>query len=315
MKKVAKNILYALVLPGAIMLITSLFYHIPPEGEEMVNYISAHSDNLEDLLLQLEENSSVCPYGKPVYGSLRWEGDSAFLNMSRQYGTTLRMSAYQIVLHDPLPGEKSNAVLAADLLAGKVVEPGAYFSFNQVVGPYSKERGFKEGPAYSGSSIVNITGGGVCKVATTLYNAAVLANLDILERHTHSMLVPYVFPGQDATVAYGVMDLAFKNNMDHPLIIWAGSRENTLTVAIYGSSYPPKITWHHELLSWQKKHTVYRYNPNLQPEEEKTIITGSGSVTVKVWITVEYFDGTLVTKDLGTRYYNPMPRVIEKKGY
>lgn len=313
MKKVTKDFFYIALLSGMVIILIAYIYHIFFLGKKTVNNVHVHSANLDELLTQDEDKNSSHLYGKPVYGFLSWEDNSSFLELCGQYGTILRMAAFQITLPDPLPGEKSNVILAADLLAGAVVKPGDIFSLNQDVGPYSRERGFKEGPAYSGNNVVSAVGGGVCKIATTLYNVAVLVNLNILERHPHSMLAPYVPPGQDATVVYGVKDFSFKNNTDHNLVIWADTEGDTLTIAIYGGTYPPKVTWHHELLSWQKRHTVYRNNSNLLPGEEKIIIPGSDGVTVKSWLTIEHLDGTILTRDLGIDYYYPMSQVIEKR--
>jgi hypothetical protein len=307
MKKVAKDIFYTALLSGMVIILIGYIHHI-----FFFNNVNVHNETLDDLLTQLEDKSSPHPYGKPVYGFLNWEDDSSFLDLCGQYGAILRMAAFQTTLPDPLPGEKYNVALAADLLAGAVVKPGEFFFLNKVIGSYTRERGFKEGPAYSGNQVVSTVGGGVCKIATTLYNVTVLANLKISERHAHGMLVPYVPPGQDATIVYGVKDFSFRNNTEHPLVIWANTEGDTLTIAIYGSTYPPKVTWHHELLSWQKRHTIYRNNTNLHPGEEQIIIPGADGVTVKSWLTIEYPDGTLITKDLGIDYYKPMPRVVEK---
>lgn len=306
MKRVARN--------GFIVLLSGLFIVM------LISHIRSVTVNndteicdavLGDLLTQLEDGSAH-PFCRPVSEALYWEEDSAFLELCGQYGAILRVSAFEIMLPDPLPGEKSNVVLAADLLAGTVVKPGETFSLNRAVGPYSLERGFKEGPGYSGDKVIDMVGGGVCKIATTLYNAAILANLKIMERHAHGMLADYVPPGQDATVSYGALDFSFNNNTAQPLIIWADTAGDALAVAMYGSTYPPRVTWHHELLSWQKRQTTYRNNTNLLPGEERTIAHGSDHVTVKSWLTIEEHDGTLTTKDLGVDYYRSRPRIIEK---
>lgn len=308
MKKNVKNLFYIALLSGLGVILMYCINH----SFFGISEIDDHNEALSDLLIQLEDKS--CPFStyKPPLGSLSWENDSSFLEICGKHGATLRLSAFQITMIDPLPGEKHNVALAADLLAGTVVGPGVYFSLNNSIGPYTSERGFEEGLIYSGENLVTAVGGGVCKIATTLYNAALFANLRILERYPHSMLVPYVLPGQDATVAYGARDLSFENNSDDPLVIWSDTRGNTLTIAIYGAKSPSKVTLHHELLSWQKRHTVYRNNSNLLPGEEKIIVKGADSVTVKSWLTIEDPDGTVATKDLGIDRYNPMPKVIEK---
>lgn len=256
--------------------------------------------------------SNEHPYGKPVKGPLMWESSEAFLKLCTEHNARFRMAAFMTILPDPLPGEEYNVAKAAELLAGTIVKPGEVFSMNARLGPYTKDRGFKEGPTYNGTDVITTIGGGVCKIATTLYNVAVLSDLKIIERRPHGMLVPYVPPGQDATVSYGSTDFKFKNNTGHPIVIWAGTRGNTLYIAFYGNSKPPKVTWHHQILNWQDTYTVYRYNRNLGPGEKKVIIPGEPGLSVKSWLTVEYPDGKTVTKQLGISYYKPMPQVVER---
>ncbi len=108
------------------------------------------------------------------------------------------------------------------------------FSFNKVVGPRSPERGYLPGPIFlMGEDAVDY-GGGVCQVASTLYNAACAAELSIDERHGHSREIHYVPPGKDATVSYGTLDLRFTNNRDGPVIIRSGLDGRRLWVNIMG---------------------------------------------------------------------------------
>jgi hypothetical protein len=238
-------------------------------------------------------------YGRPALGTLIWENDRRFHEICAKYQTSIRMSAFQTTLPDPLPGEEYNVALAADILAGTVILPGKVFSANKTVGPYNKKRGFKEGPTYYGTQLIKTTGGGVCKIASTLYNVATLANLKIIERRQHGMLVPYVPPGQDATVSDGDKDFKFKNDTNHPIIIWADTKENTLYMAFYGRTKPPKVTWHHKILNRQQFKTVYRYNSSLKPGQEKIVMEGAEGMTVKNWLTIEGQNGVKLKKELG----------------
>jgi hypothetical protein len=265
--------------------------------------------NTETVIDQGEGNH---PYGKPFQGVLLWENRRDFHEFCMNQKTSLRIAAFQTTLPDPLPGEEYNVALAADLLAGTVIKPGRFFSMNAVIGPYTKERGFQEGPMYLGSQVVKTIGGGVCKIASTLYNVVVLANLPIVERHQHGMQVPYVPPGQDATVASGSKDFKFKNNTGHPVFIWADTEQNTLYMAIYGSIHPPKVTWHHKILNRQKNRIIYRYNRNLKPGEEKVVIPGAEGLIVKSWLTITYPNGSATKKEMGISYYKPLPQLVER---
>jgi vancomycin resistance protein VanW len=260
----------------------------------------------------IDQSGDTHPFGRPFQGVLLWENNRQFHEFCVKQNTSLRMAAFQTTLPDPLPGEEYNVALAADLLAGTVIHPGKVFSMNATIGPYSKEQGFREGPMYLGNQIVKTIGGGVCKVASTLYNVTVLANLPVIERHHHGMQVPYVPPGQDATVSNGSKDFKFKNNTGHSIFIWADTQQNTLYMAIYGATQPPKVTWHHKVLSRQKSRTTYRYTHNLKPGEEKVAVTGADGLTVKSWLTITYPNGSTVKKELGVNHYQPLLQVVER---
>lgn len=267
--------------------------------------------------LGMYHNNKIKPPTAPVQsgsidGLLFWEKDDKFIKLVNKYQTIEKMGAFKTTLPHPLPGEEENVAIAADKLAGTVLQPGEIFSMNYSLGPYTKEHGYKDGPTYSGTQIVSTTGGGVCKIATTLYNVAVLGDLQIIERHAHGMLVPYVPPGQDATVSYGIYDFKFKNTTKGPLLIWADTKSNTLYMGFYGNTKAPKVVWQHKIINRQKTYTIFRYNKNLLQGTEKVVTPGADGVTVKSWLTVEYADGKKMDKEIGVDYYKPMPRVIER---
>ncbi|HEX9061941.1 MAG TPA: VanW family protein, partial [Clostridia bacterium] len=170
------------------------------------------------------QNEEVIKSGEIT--SVPWENDSEFTESIKKNNTPVLMAAYRTVLKDPLPGEEENVHLGARMLKGKVLMPGEVFSQNKSIGPYTTERGFRKGPTYVGSTLTTTIGGGVCKIASTLYNTTVLSNLKVEERYAHGMPVPYVPYGQDATVAYGSRDFKFRNTENFPVTIWAQGIDN-----------------------------------------------------------------------------------------
>ncbi|MDP4183036.1 MAG: VanW family protein [Bacillota bacterium] len=244
--------------------------------------------------------------------SLPWDYDVEFIKSKELNNTPILLGAYKTVLKDPLPGEEFNVHLAARMLSGTVLKPGQVFSQNKTVGPYTEERGFQKGPTYIGSKLSTTIGGGVCKIASTLYNVSVLSNLKIVERHNHSMPVPYVPYGQDATVFYGAKDFKFMNNTDNNIMIWAQGIDNVLYMGFYGISEPPKIEWKHDVLQQYKAEKVYKVNPSLEKGTEKVILEGMDGALIKSWITIENKDGTVTKKDMGISNYSPFPYLIEK---
>ncbi len=139
------------------------------------------------------------------------------------------------------PGERGRTQTvrrAISLIDGRVVPPGGTLSVNQSVGERTAARGFGTGIVFVDGKLDTQLGGGMCQVATTLFNAALLANLKIVERHQHVRTVPYVKPGQDATVYWGQKDFKFENDTQAPIYI---SYKTTATHAIcdlYGKANP-----------------------------------------------------------------------------
>ncbi len=242
--------------------------------------------------------------------NLPWENNPEFMKACREHHTPVLMASYRATLPDPILYERHNISLAADYLSGAVVKPGEVFSLNSRIGWRSAQRGFKLGPMYSGGHIVSTVGGGVCKIASVIYNVAILADQEIIERHQHSMTVPYVPPGQDATISYGTKDFKFRNTTDAPLLIWAQNAGGTLYIAFYGSAKPPRVRWVHKTLSRSDTWTEYVNDNSLPEGAERIIFEGSEGVTVHSWIVISKKGGREVIKDLGISAYRPAPRVV-----
>jgi len=243
--------------------------------------------------------------------NMPWRNDKDFLRAKEKYNTHTLIAGFCAVLKDPLPGEEYNVNLASKKIKGYVIKPSKIFSQNSSIGPYTKLRGFKEGASYIGDNIIMTEGGGVCKIATSLYNLAVLSNLEIIERHNHSMPVNYVPYGQDATVAYGVKDLKFKNTTDSPILIWSEMIGNRLYMGFYGTEKPPKVVWNHEISHTVEPSIKYIKNENLEPGQSRTILEGIKGATVKSTVTITFRDGHYIIKNMGTSYYKPLPTIIE----
>lgn len=145
------------------------------------------------------------------------------------------LAQYSTQFDASLVNRTENIRLAARALDGKLLAPGERFSFNESVGERTAEAGYKEAMIIEGNIFTPGLGGGVCQVSSNLYNAVTLAQLEILERHPHSLPVTYVPPGQDATVAYPQLDFKFMNNSEAYVLIRSSVVENTLTFQLYGN--------------------------------------------------------------------------------
>lgn len=116
-------------------------------------------------------------------------------------------------------GRNTNLELAAGFVSGTVLEPGESFSFNNVVGRRTWDRGFREGAIFIGGARQPGIGGGVCQVSTTIFAAALNAGMTITERHQHTLTVDYIDTGLDAAVLWGSQDFRFRNDLDVPVTI------------------------------------------------------------------------------------------------
>ena len=262
------------------------------------------------LLNETIENYDI-PEVSGEVDNLPWRNDEDFLKAKEKYDTPILMAGFCAVLKNPLPGEEYNVSLAAKGIKGKVIKPSNIFSQNNSIGPYTEKRGFREGASYIGDKIIMTEGGGVCKIATTLYNLVALSNLEIVERHNHSMPINYVPYGQDATVSFGVKDFRFKNTTDGNILVWSQLIENRLYMAFYGIQKPPRVTWNHEIRDIIEPSIKYVKNESLKKGEMKTVIEGLKGANVKSSITIEWEDGTVEMKNMGIRRYLPLPKLIE----
>ncbi len=128
----------------------------------------------------------------------------------------------------------TNLAIACKKINGYVLAPGEVFSYNQVLGKRTSANGYKEAAVYVAGGVENGLGGGICQISSTLYNAVLIADLGIEERHNHSYTTSYIEAGKDATVSYGVLDFKFKNTREYPIKIEAYIKAGVATVNIYG---------------------------------------------------------------------------------
>ena len=129
----------------------------------------------------------------------------------------------------------NNVQVAAKAMNGKILMPGEVFSYNETLGARTVANGYLPAPAYIGGKTVDDVGGGICQNSSTLYLAALRANLEIVERTNHMYTVGYVPDGLDATVAYNAIDFKFRNNTDYPIRVEAQVSGRTMIVKLHGT--------------------------------------------------------------------------------
>lgn len=204
-----------------------------------------------------------------------------------------------------------NLRIAATSLDGTILMPGEEFSFNGVLGRRTKQLGYKEAGVYVNGRHDTGIGGGICQVSTTLYNAVLFADLKVTKRTNHSMPVPYVPLGRDATVSYGALDFKFANSLETPVAISASYNPGKLTFRILGTKdegVSVKMI-SSAAKSWAAAAKTIT-DPRLAPGAKKVIEKGSIGRSVKTYRVV-YKNGVEARRDdLGSSIYRAFPRVI-----
>lgn len=204
-----------------------------------------------------------------------------------------------------------NIEIAASRLTNIVLAPGEIVSFNGSVGQRTVQAGFKEAPLYNNGRHDTGVGGGICQVSTTFYNAALRADLKIVERRNHSMPVAYVPVGHDATVNWGTTDLKIQNNFDYPIGIISQYQRGSLTFMIIGTKIPGKKI---EVVSGKRKSWTLPekrvFDPKVRPGRIAVIEKGTAGHSLLTYRMV-YQGGKLVRKDnLGQSYYRGGNRIV-----
>lgn len=214
------------------------------------------------------------------------------------------------------PGEVDrthNMRLAGEKVNGTVLAPGEVFSYNDVVGVRTVAKGYRNAKVFENGRVVDGLAGGICQVSTTIYNAALYSNMEIVERKNHSFPVSYAPKGQDATVVMGAIDFRFKNTMQNPVMLTCSINGGNCTVTIKGikeKNY--KIVIDNVITSTTPFKTEYENDETLEPGVEKVKQSGSNGYTVKSTRTV-YENGVVVkTESLPSSYYIPLVKIISR---
>ena len=199
-----------------------------------------------------------------------------------------------------------------DFTDGYILQPGEEFSFNNVVGQRTEENGFMKAPVYVSSGSTEDYGGGICQVSTTIYCAALYANLKISERHNHLYIIHY-WPtaGCDATVDWGHLDFRFKNNKEYPIKLQLSWEKKKLTATITGTEDGITTKLERDIENIVPFDTVYK-RPNADNPEGK-VSGGDNGKTVRVWKYV-YQNGKLIEKKkISYDKYSPLTKTIYTK--
>ncbi|MGI5838464.1 MAG: VanW family protein [bacterium] len=221
------------------------------------------------------------------------------------------LSKFRTYFNEKDVNRSSNIRVSCEALVAYWVEPGGVFSYNAVTDRSANIHRYKEAKVYEQGRVVSGVGGGVCQVSSTLYNAALLAGLEITERHPHSLTVPYIAPGRDATVSDGVADLKFKNNTGHYLLIAVTAENGTLTARFFGQAAEPQEIIIRTAVVREIPPPVHSIkDTNLAEGEQKTVQAGKKGCQVKTWRIIKK-DGKEISRALlSVDTYQPLEAVV-----
>lgn len=246
--------------------------------------------------------SAVVQDTKPKYTQ---EEVSRCENLLGSYSTSFASSAAP---------RANNVKTAAGYINGTVLYPGETFSTIRVIKDRTEENGYQAAPEYSSGNVVDGIGGGVCQVSTTLYNAVINAELEIVERSPHSMVVSYVDVSRDAAISGDYKDFKFKNNTRTPVYIASLAEGGTLTFRIYGEETRPenrKIEFQSETLETIQPGAPVETVDKSKPASYRSV-TQSAHVgyRARLWKIV-YVDGKQTEKiELNSSSYKAEPEHI-----
>ena len=206
----------------------------------------------------------------------------------------------------------TNLQIACQKINGKVILPGDTFSYNQTLGPRTAAAGYRNGKIYSAGEVIDGIGGGICQISSTLYNAVLMANLEIVERRNHQFVTSYVPAGRDATVVYGATDFKFKNTRKYPVRIVATTKSGIATVSIYGIKEENEYTFsfNTKTVASIPSTTKYEDDPNLPTGTEKIKQKGTNGLKTETYITKMLNGKTISTTLLSKDTYDAMAKII-----
>lgn len=290
-------------------------FKLPVDASYTINpYVVYPSSNGLDFAISMEDAKAIISNQQDEYTiplkitypnvTTKQIGNEAFPDLLSQFSTSFTSSGYN---------RSNNIILSSAKLNGLVLMPGEEFSYNQAVGQRTKAAGFRKAGAYSNGKVIQEVGGGICQVSSTLYNAVLYANLEIVERTNHYFNPGYVKAGLDATVSWGGPDFRFKNNRNYPIRIVTDTSGKKLKVYIYGLKTDDDCTvvLDPRYISSVPYKTTYQKDPSLATGETRVISSGSNGCKTATYKYVYDKNGTLISSECISRdTYSPHNKVV-----
>lgn len=260
-------------------------------------------ENAKAMLLERKEEYEIPLIITKPSKTTRDIGTEAFPDLISTFSTNYQASNVS---------RTTNLRLAANKINGTVLLPGEEFSYNKTVGERTKEAGFKEAAIFNAGKVENGLGGGICQISSTLYDAVIMANLDVTVRRNHQFVTSYVKAGADATVVWGAQDFKFKNTRKYPVRITATVQGGIATVQVWGV----KEETEYEITIETKKTatipytTQYIQTASLPAGQQKVVQQGSNGQKVEAYKVMK-LNGQVISKTLLSKdTYNAMKKIV-----
>lgn len=230
-------------------------------------------------------------------------GTEAFPNLLGSYSTTFSTKN---------TNRTTNIRLATNKINGIVIMPGETFSYNQTVGKRTAAAGFKSAAVYANGEVTTGIGGGICQVSSTLYNAVLLANLEIVERYNHGFNTGYVPAGRDATVSWGGPDFKFKNSRNYPIKLVCSVSGGKVLTQVFGLTVNNE--YEVEIQSYVTQSipykTIKKQDATLTKGKTKVLQSGSNGCKAVCYRILKQ-NGEVVSKKLLSQdTYNPHNKIV-----
>lgn len=256
------------------------------DDNKLIQLIKDNIEGLDDIEIPVE---IVQPkYTKEYYGRIN--------GVIGEYSTDFKNSGI---------GRKKNIKLSAESLNGKIIHPGESISYNETTGPRQKQFGYEEAPVIVGGQLTPGIGGGVCQTSTTLYNALLLADVTILERHPHSIPPAYINKGQDAAVATGYLDLRFRNDFDYPIYISSKVVGDRVYFYVYGdkANRDYAVSIQPEIIETIPYEVIENLDSNIQPGNKELVEQGRNGYKVRTYKSIIKNGKVVERKQITSDYY------------
>ncbi len=229
---------------------------------------------------------------------------------AKAMGIKKRISSFSTTFSSSNAPRVNNIILLSKSLDDTLVAAGKVFSFNQSTGSRTADKGYKEAPTIVRGELVPSIGGGICQVATTLFNTVFFAGYPVATRSNHSFYISHYPAGRDATVGWGGPDFKFENDTDAYFLIKTWASSSSVTVAIYSTDYDTNVSYKSsDFTNYKEFSTKNVEDPTLPLDQEVVKTSGIKGRDITVYRTVKR-GGKVIREDKFFSRYKPRRAVI-----